>query len=191
MLQGVLIPIAHLRGIESGVVTVAFRRWTAPRVRVGTRLRTKVGLVEITSLDVIDPAELTEADAAAAGETLPALNKHLDRHPDRPLFRIGVRHAGPDPRVALRRSKAGVADVAARLVRLDRASNHGPWTQATLEAIKANPGLRAEDLAATLGREKLPFKRDVRKLKELGLTESLEVGYRLSPRGWALLRTRG
>jgi ribosomal protein S19E (S16A) len=27
----------------------------------------------------------------------------------------------------------------------------------------------------------------VRKLKELGLTESLEVGYRLSPRGRALL----
>ena len=33
----------------------------------------------------------------------------------------------------------------------------------------------------------LPFKRDVRKLKELGLTESLETGYRLSPRGRALL----
>jgi hypothetical protein len=31
------------------------------------------------------------------------------------------------------------------------------------------------------------FKRDVRRLKELGLTESLEVGYRLSPRGRAFL----
>jgi hypothetical protein len=31
------------------------------------------------------------------------------------------------------------------------------------------------------------FKADVRKLKELGLTESLEVGYRLSPRGRAVL----
>jgi hypothetical protein len=47
--------------------------------------------------------------------------------------------------------------------------------------------VRAEDLAASIGREKLPFKRDVRKLKELGLTESLLVGYRLSPRGRALL----
>jgi transposase len=36
-------------------------------------------------------------------------------------------------------------------------------------------------------RERHPFKADVRKLKELGLTESLEVGYRLSPRGRALL----
>ena len=47
--------------------------------------------------------------------------------------------------------------------------------------------MRAPDLAASLGRETLPFKRDVRKLKELGLTESLEVGYRLSPRGRAYL----
>ena len=31
------------------------------------------------------------------------------------------------------------------------------------------------------------YKTDVRKLKELGLTESLEVGYRLSPRGRAYL----
>ena len=46
-------------------------------------------------------------------------------------------------------------------------------------------------LAASVGREKLPFKRDVRKLKELGLTESLRVGYRLSPRGKALLERLG
>lgn len=53
--------------------------------------------------------------------------------------------------------------------------------------IRDRPGVRAADLAAAAGRETLPFKRDVRKLKELGLTESLEVGYRLSPRGAALL----
>lgn len=34
------------------------------------------------------------------------------------------------------------------------------------------------------------IKRDVRKLKALGLTESLEVGYRLSPRGRAYLERR-
>jgi hypothetical protein len=38
------------------------------------------------------------------------------------------------------------------------------------------------------GRERLEFKRDVRKLKELGLTLSLEVGYELSPRGRAFVR---
>jgi len=74
-----------------------------------------------------------------------------------------------------------------RLKRLDRASRHGPWTRQTLELIEANPEVRAADLAESVGREKLPFKTDVRKLKELGLTESLPVGYRLSPRGHALL----
>ena len=51
--------------------------------------------------------------------------------------------------------------------------------------------MRAGDLAASAGRERHPFKTDVRKLKELGLTESLEVGYRLSPRGRALLERLG
>jgi hypothetical protein len=57
-----------------------------------------------------------------------------------------------------------------------------------LELVASRPGVRAADLAASLGRETLPFKVDVRKLKELGLTESLEVGYRLSPRGRAVMR---
>jgi hypothetical protein len=56
-----------------------------------------------------------------------------------------------------------------------------------LRLIADRPGTRAADLAAELGREKLPFKAEVRKLKELGLTESLQVGYRLSPRGRAYL----
>jgi hypothetical protein len=47
--------------------------------------------------------------------------------------------------------------------------------------------VRAGDLAEAFGRERLKFKTDVRKLKALGLTESLEVGYRLSPRGRAFL----
>ena len=55
---------------------------------------------------------------------------------------------------------------------------------------RSSPGsraARAADLAAWFGRETQPFKTDVRKLKNLGLTESLEVGYRLSPRGEAYL----
>jgi predicted transcriptional regulator len=45
----------------------------------------------------------------------------------------------------------------------------------------------AAELAEQAGRDPPAFKRDVRMLKELGLTESLERGYRLSPRGRALL----
>ena len=59
----------------------------------------------------------------------------------------------------------------------------GPWTRQVLALIEANPERRAPDLAASLGRDTLSFKRDVRKLKELGLTESLKIGYRISPRG--------
>jgi Mn-dependent DtxR family transcriptional regulator len=57
--------------------------------------------------------------------------------------------------------------------------------------IRDRPAARAGDLAPAMGQETQPFKRDVRKLKELGLTESLEVGYRLSPRGRAVLERVG
>ena len=43
-------------------------------------------------------------------------------------------------------------------------------------------------LAKRIGQERDHFKQNVRKLKELGLTESLEIGYRLSPRGRAYLQ---
>ena len=108
-----------------------------------------------------------------------------------PIWRIGLRFAGADPRVELRSRVELAADervaLLERLDRFDAASRHGPWTRQVLALIRTHPGRRAPDLAAELGRETLSFKRDVRKLKELGLTESLEVGYRLSPRGEALL----
>ena len=76
------------------------------------------------------------------------------------------------------------AELLARLQRLDRDK---PWTQYTLGLIAENPGLRAAELAVKAGHQTIIFKVNVRKLKALGLTESLEVGYRLSPRGRALL----
>ena len=99
--------------------------------------------------------------------------------------------SGPDPRVALRERADLSGDerdqIAARLARMDARSTHGPWTGETLALIAEKPATLAADLAAEMGRERLPFKADVRKLKELGLTESLEKGYRLSPRGRAFL----
>src|SRR5262249_59675311 len=68
--------------------------------------------------------------------------------------------------------------------RLDRL---GAWTVPTLRLIGRRPRVAASVLAASLGRERDPFKVDVRKLKRLGLTQSFEVGYELSPRGRALL----
>ena len=97
--------------------------------------------------------------------------------PKHPIWRVGLRFAGEDPRIAL----------LARLDRLDAASRHGAWTRDVLALIRAHPARRAPDLAELRGVETVVFKRDVRKLKELGLTESLDVGYRISPRGEALL----
>ena len=57
-----------------------------------------------------------------------------------------------------------------------------------LALIAARPHVRAPDLAASLGWETPPFKANVRKLKALGLTESRDPGYRLSPRGVVVLR---
>lgn len=182
-----MIRPAELRSIKDGSIDLAFRRWERPRVVVGTKMRTAVGLVEVTSVDEVEVADLTEDDARRAGSpSLAALVEALDQKADRPAWRVGLRHAGEDPRVLLRDAvpdKAEADAIVARLARLDRASAYGAWTRETLELIDRNPERRAPDLAAKVGRETASFKKDVRKLKELGLTESLAIGYRLSTRG--------
>ena len=80
----------------------------------------------------------------------------------------------------------------AGLSRDDQAHRAG-WTldvflSGVSTVIDAHPGIRAGDLWVMVGQEKTTFKLNVRRLKALGLTESLEVGYRLSPRGKSLLR---
>ena len=177
-----------LRRIGDGEVTLAFRRWWRPTVKAGGTLRTRVGVLAIESVVVVGEDEVKDADARRAGaESREALLREGPQ--ERPLYRIEFRLAGPDPRIALREradiSPGERAEIDARLSRLDAASRHGPWTRKVLELIAARPGTRAPDLAASLGRETAPFKADVRKLKELGLTESLQIGYRLSPRGRA------
>jgi hypothetical protein len=181
-----------LDGIRAGEVTLAFRRWDRPRAKAGGRQRTAVGELAIESVEQVERADITAADARAAGHrSLEALLAELDARGMAPIWRIRLRWAGEDPRRVLREradlDTAEVAELRARLDRLDRASRHGPWTRETLELIAARPAVRAVELAASVGREKQPFKLDVRKLKELGLTESLQRGYRLSPRGEALL----
>jgi hypothetical protein len=182
-----MIRPTELRAVKDGEIDLAFRRWERPRVVVGTRMRTGVGLVEVTSVEQVEVGDLTEDDARRAGSpSLAALLKALEPKADRPAWRVGLRHAGEDPRALLRDvvpDKAEVAAIVARLVRLDRASSYGAWTRETLDLIDRNPERRAPDLAAKAGRETADFKKDVRKLKELGLTESLAIGYRLSPRG--------
>ena len=186
-----MIRPVELSAIKAGTIDLAFRRWDRPRVVVGTRMRTAAGLIEVTSVDVVDTHELTEEDARRAGYfMLPALLSALEQKADKPAYRVGLRYAGEDPRVALRSivpDRDELATIQARLDRLDKAAKSGAWTRATLDLIDRKPEVRAPDLAKKVGRETAEFKTDVRKLKELGLTESLAIGYRLSPRGEAVV----
>ena len=186
-----LFPPDVLRGIDDGTVTLAFRRWELPRVKPGGRQRTAAGVVAFDAVEAVDRGELTDDEARAAGFSgLDELLAFVDRRASGTIYRIRLRLAGPDPRVGLRASLPDadqLAEIQRRLARLDRASRHGPWTVAVLRAIDREPGVRAADLAAGFDRERLAFKLDVRKLKELGLTESLPRGYRLSARGRAVL----
>jgi len=180
-----------LLGIETGRIGSVFRRWDQARVKAGSKLRTAIGVVEVLSVDVVDPVALTREDVVEGGyESVAELIASAGNRGET-LYRIRLRHAGPDPRVLLRESipdEVGMTEIDRRLQRLDSISKHGPWTSETLGLIAAHPGVRAEDLAALVGRDKMPFKLDVRKLKEMGLTESLLTGYRLSRRGEAVLR---
>ena len=186
-----MIRPAELAAIKAGTVDLAFRRWARPRVVVGTRMRTGVGLLEVTSVEQVSVASLRAEDARRAGApSLAALRKALSARSSDPAWRIGLAYAGPDPREALRAAVPDadeIAAITARLDRLDASSSYGPWTRETLDLIDLNPTVRAPDLAARVGRETADFKKDVRKLKELGLTESLAIGYLLSPRGEAVV----
>lgn len=184
-----LFPNADLERIVTGEVDLAFRRWRRPMHRAGGRQRTRYGVVEFTSVEPVDPATLTAEDAVRAGTDLASLLAFLARK-EGEVYRIGVRYAGADERVTLREREPDDAEteaLLARLAEMDRRSHHGPWTRQHLELIEARPGELAETIAASIGRTKRPFKADVRRLKELGLTESLPTGYRLSARGRVVL----
>ena len=187
-----LFRAAELKAIEAGEIDLAFRRWERPRLREGTHMRTKIGLVEVTAVEPIAVEKISAGDARRAGAgTCDELIARLDkRNADQPIYRIGLRFAGADPRVALRENADltddDLEEITRRLDRLDRARDE-PWTRALLGLIERHPETKAAQLAERADRDTVAFKRDVRKLKELGLTESLERGYRISPRGRALL----
>jgi len=182
-------------GIRDGTITVLFRRWRRRQVTAGNVYRTAAGRVVVDEVTEIRPSRIRRVDALAAGyPTVTAVVADLRGAPEDPVFLVRLRPADDeDPRALLAStgelSTSDLTEIARRLDRLDRASSHGPWTTTTLRLIEQRPAVRAGDLADELGREMLPFKVDVRKLKNLGLTLSLEVGYRLSPRGAAYLST--
>jgi len=186
-------------GIHSGVIVLAFRRWRRSQVAPGRCYRTGIDIVEVESVDVVEPSSVDAAQAREAGyASVGELLADLRGDPALPVYRIRLRRIdGPDPRDELARA-AGLTDadvvaITARLAGMDRSSSRGPWTGAVLALIADRPGIVSAVLAEAMGWERQDFKLHVRRLKELGLTLSLNVGYRLSPRGESYLnhlRTR-
>jgi hypothetical protein len=192
----VLFEQRFIAGIADGSVTCTVRRWKRSQAVAGHRYRVNGMMIEVDAVDVIGTDEITDDDARRSGyPSADVLVADLRGAPDADLYRVRFHLAGGDPRDALAAddalSDAEAAEIDRRLARLDAASSHGPWTAAVLDVIARRPAVRAGDLAADFGRELQPFKLDVRKLKNLGLTRSLDVGYELSPRGRAYLRRRG
>lgn len=187
-----LLPKPIAQRVADGSVDLAFRRWATARVKAGSTFISPAGVIEIVSVKRVDPQRISARDATRAGfDDVVKLRARLRGPDDYPTFRIGLRWQGADPRIALRAddtlSDDDLADLTTRLDRLDSRSTHGPWTREVLGLIGRRPAVVSTELAAELGRPRPDFKLDVRKLKALGLTHSLDVGYELSPRGRAYL----
>ena len=182
-----LFRTAILAKVRAGEVSVAFRRWTKPSVKAGGFRVTSIGRLAIDQVRPVSEAEITEAEARLAGEASRADLMAALANGKGELHRIAFHLEGEDPRIALRQdSDLSAADRAALQRRLARMDARAPWTKLTMDLIAAHPGRRAGDLAPMAGLATPEFKARVRRLKALGLTISLEIGYRLSPRGQAL-----
>jgi hypothetical protein len=182
-----------LAAIARGEITAALRVWRRPTVRGGGRLLTSIGQLAIDAVTPVEIGSISEVDVLRSGaESLEALLSGLKGREGQ-LYRIDFRLAGPDPRAGLAgrpaTSSQDRAELDASLAHLDRVSRTGPWTSDILRLIDDRPGTPARLLADEQGVELLQLKRRVRRLKAPGLTESLQSGYRLTPRGRERVRT--
>jgi hypothetical protein len=177
-------------GLADGSITVTFRTWKRRQVTPGGTALTPAGQLAIDDVREVPVSAITDADAVRAGRSDRVhLLAELGVGEDATVWRVDFHLLGEDPRSELRQQVPGsdeVAAIVARLDRMDRRSASGPWTAAVLDLIAAHPGRRAADLAGMLGMPTPDLKVRVRRLKDLGLTESLVAGYRVSPRGEAV-----
>jgi len=184
-----LIRRKDLEAIRDGRITLGFRRQKRPTVKTGGSLMTVLEKLEIVSVEQVRDKDLTERDAKAAGfDSRAALLDALDGS-EGELYRIRFGAFSADPRLALRDALPGAAETADLVAKLDAIDGRAaaPWAWRAMALIHEHPAMLAETIANKAGFEKHPFKSNVRKLKALGLTISLDVGYRLSPRGLAVL----
>ena len=75
---------AELRALVlAGDITVSFRLWRRPKVKVGGRYRVGNGMIEVDRTELMPFAAITNADIKLAGEA------------DKESLRVRAAHAGP------------------------------------------------------------------------------------------------
>jgi len=184
------------KGLLDGSITLTFRVWRRPLVKPGGRYRCHpLGVLEVDEVSVVQFGAVADEEARSAGfEDRIDLGRYLAARAvpafDLPLVRVRLHHGGDGDRVPIALS-AELTDADRQLIvealaKLDRRSD-APWTKKTLQLIGEHPRIAASKLAAMVKRDTASFKADVVKLKKLGLTQSFEVGYEVSPRGVAFL----
>jgi hypothetical protein len=181
-------------GIHEGRIVLMFRRWNRCQAVAGHRYRTGSDIIEVDAVDLVTQRDIDVGQASEAGyATVKELVANLRGDKKTSLYRIKFHRVNePDPRDELAAQKEltsrELAALTARLTKMDNSGSHGPWTRAVLTQIAEHPATVSTILAHTLGWERQDFKLHVRRLKQLGLTISLDVGYQLSPRGKAYLQ---
>ncbi len=179
-------------GIRAGTITCSFRKWRSPQAKVGGQYNLHpVGAIEVTSVRLVTFSTVTDSDARYSGfADRSALARYLKAEDNDDVYRVDLRYLGNKSVKLPPKSKLSDSERARmrdRLDRMDERSSRGPWAWRTLCLINKQSGIRAARLAAQIGWETQHFKSNVRKLKQLGLTMSLETGYQLSQRGKDLL----
>lgn len=183
----------YKEAIAAGRVTTSFRNWKRPQVKVGGEYNIPpFGAIRVTGITTTTLSQTsTRAVLRSGHESVGDLTKLLKCSTDDPVFQVDFTYLGAEPVKQPNRSADLTRDELTELVaRLDNYDKKSPWAWRTLDLIHQHPATRAGDLAPRVGQELPVFKRNVRKLKTLGLTLSLEVGYQLSERGSQLLKHR-
>ena len=184
---------AYKQAIAGGELTTSFRAWKSPQAKSGGQYNiAPYGAIEVDKVRLIKAHQASRAALRRAQlESHQALCEFLRVSPDTSVYQVDFHFLGKNPVKQIDQTLLDAAELIQLQQRLQRMDKTGAWTSQVLRLIKKHPGTGARVLAPETGMELAVFKRNVRKLKALGLTISLETGYRLSPRGEQLLEGAG
>jgi hypothetical protein len=70
-------------GVADGRITVSYRLWSRPQVKIGGSYRTGAARIEVDDIELVPFSSITDEDLARTGE------------PDLPSLRARAAHTGP------------------------------------------------------------------------------------------------